>query len=127
MSPTGRQEANSSPPMRANSISAPSVCGRRAGEFLQHRVAGGMAELIVDLLEMIEVEQQHRQRLMIGLLPRQQARRPSRKARRLATPLNGSISELILCLSSVRSLVMLSCRNAITTVNKQRAEGEQRE
>ena len=42
---------------------------------------------------------------------------PSMKARRLGTPLKGSISEAILWCSSVRSLVMLSSRNASTTVN----------
>ena len=74
MSPTGRQEANSSPPMRANRTSAPSVWRRGAGKSLQHGVADRVAELVVDLLKMIEIEQQHRERLMIGLLPREQAR-----------------------------------------------------
>jgi len=45
---------------------------RRTGEGLQHRIADRVSELIVDLLEVIEIEQQHRERLEVGLLPSQQ-------------------------------------------------------
>ena len=54
MSPTGRQDANSSPHMRANKTQC--RCGR-IGKNLQHGITRGVAEAIVDLLKMIEVEQ----------------------------------------------------------------------
>ena len=60
--------------MRANRTSAPSVDDRGPGEDLQHGVAGGMAELVVDLLEVIEIEQQHGERLVLGLMTAEQMR-----------------------------------------------------
>src|SRR5206468_10043549 len=51
--------ANSSPERRAT-ISGAHRRAQALGEFDQHRVAGRMAEVVVDRLEMVDVETQHR-------------------------------------------------------------------
>ena len=53
--------ANSSPPMRATCSAARRAALQAARDLDQKFVAGGMAELVVDLLEAIEVEQKHRE------------------------------------------------------------------
>src|SRR5262249_7152374 len=91
---------------------------RGCSKHLQHPIPNGMPQPIVDVLEPVEIKQDDRKGLTVDCVPAKAATAPSRKARRLATPLKGSTSELILCCSSVRSFVMLRSRNDMTTVKR---------
>ena len=51
---------NSSPPMRASVSSGAQEALQPRGDELQEPVAGGVAEAIVDQLEVVEVEVDHR-------------------------------------------------------------------
>ena len=51
----GRSNANSSPPRRATSPAFCTIACRRCAVDIQHDIAGGMAHLIIDLLEAIQV------------------------------------------------------------------------
>ena len=46
---------------------------RGAGKGLQHGIADRMAETVIDLLEAIEIEQQHGERLVVDSLSRHEA------------------------------------------------------
>ena len=61
--------ANSSPPSRATVSALRSGCCRRGPDLGQQQVADVVAERVVDVLEAIEVEQQH------GHLPARPPRR----------------------------------------------------
>ena len=64
---------NSSPPKRATKSSGRSISRSRAGHRAQQLVAARMAERVVDLLELVEVDEQQRRQLFGALLDRQQA------------------------------------------------------
>jgi hypothetical protein len=64
--------ANSSPPDAAEKNVGSQGRGRGSCKCLQYPVAHRMAHTIVDFLEAIEVEQHHRERLIIDLVMRQQ-------------------------------------------------------
>ena len=88
------------------------------GENLQHVVADGMAEAIVDRLEVVEIGEQHRDRQRPSASCRLlSAITSSRKARRLAMPVSGSISAAVLWRSSVRSFAIASRMKAMAMVN----------
>jgi hypothetical protein len=60
--------ANSSPPSRANRDVAPRDRGQPAGDLAQHLVTDVVTHGVVDLLEVVEVDQQHRERVIgVGL------------------------------------------------------------
>ena len=64
---------NSSPPNRATKSSGRSISRSRSAHRAQQLVAAGMAERVVDLLELVEVDEQQRRQLFGALLGRQQA------------------------------------------------------
>ena len=62
-----------------------------SADLAQHRISGGVAERVVDLLEAIEVEQQHRHRLSSRAVRGQStAASPSRNRVRLGSPVRPS-------------------------------------
>ena len=68
--------ANSSPPSRATrSLGAGGRVCRRARDLLQHLVAGGVPEGVVDLFEVVEVDQQQREHAVRRCRREQLARR----------------------------------------------------
>ena len=88
------------------------------GENLQHMVADGVAEAVVDRLEMVEIGQQHRDRTKPSATRRLLSTiTSSRKARRLAMPVSGSTSAAVLWRNSVRSFAMASRMKAMAMVN----------
>ena len=63
---------NSSPPNRATKSSGPQHLAQPVGDRAQQLVAAGMAERVVDLLELVEIDEQQRRQLLGALLDRQQ-------------------------------------------------------
>ena len=59
--------ANSSPPMRPTMSDSRTWLASRLGHRLQHRVAGGVAEAVVDRLEVVEVEVDQAGRRIVAL------------------------------------------------------------
>ena len=88
----------------------------RVGEHLQRPVADRMTVLVVDRLEMIEIEQQHRGR-RAPVPVRRDSAVCSRKPRRLAMPVSASVRAAARWRYSVRSLAMASRMKAIEMVN----------
>ena len=69
----GSSTMNSSPPKRATRSVGAQVGGDAIGQRLQQRVADQVAERIVDALEVVEVDEQQRQRLAVLARRRHQA------------------------------------------------------
>ncbi len=64
---SGRIRANSSPPSRASTSPRRNRFGQHHGQFLEHHVADGMTEGIVDVLEVIQVDHDHRESVLMPL------------------------------------------------------------
>ena len=62
----GIRMANSSPPSRAMIWRSSSTRGDARGDGLQHGVAGGVAEQVVDFLEAVEIEAEHGETLALA-------------------------------------------------------------
>ena len=63
----GNSTANSSPPRRATVSDARKRAAQARRHFLQNQIAGVMAERVVDLLEAVEIDQQHGEALLIAM------------------------------------------------------------
>ena len=100
--------ANSSPPSRASTSVSRSADFRRLRHLPKQRVAGGMAERIVDVLETIEIEHQDRKRLAVPAARPRIADRSncSRKNARFGSPVRMSVCAS----SSTRRLASASWR-----------------
>ena len=58
---SSQRTTNSSPPKRATVSPGPDLVGQPVGEVDEQLVAGAVAEAVVDDLEVVEVEEEHRQ------------------------------------------------------------------
>ena len=101
----------------AEQVHATDAARRHVGKNLQHAVADGVAEPVVDRFEMVEIEQHHRGRLRIVRLPGQLGFAVLQEARRLASPVSGSISAAVLWPCSPRSFAIASRMKAVAMVN----------
>ena len=87
--PRGSTTANSSPPSRATASLAAQPRGRRARDLAQQLVAGVVAERVVDLLEAVEVDQQHRD-VLVGPAVVQSGGEVLGSAMRFGSPVSAS-------------------------------------
>ena len=124
--------ANSPPPIRASMSVERNTLSARWEVLAQDRVADRVTVVVVDRLEVVEVDDEHRERLVIvGRRPARGSirvstsrRSASSKARRLATPVSGSLLAISRWRASASSRRRL--RLTITQVRARKAAARAR-
>ena len=110
--------ANSSPPSRPDAVAGAQAAAQPGRDLAQQLVAGGVAEHVVDLLEAVEVAEEHGD---AGRRPGQ-ARRPwsrrSPSSTRLGSPVRSSCSDWCLIVSTRRALYRAVAAESATPVSR---------